>query len=224
MNDIRYYINLLDEARSHPELNPKISTYNVIRKYSSSSNANQLYLHFNNIEKVGINLKSSNTFGPFGVYAFPISHFSQSSEKSFNYQIKMNRSRARYLNILQIRPDANVLNLTNLTNEVLEQVYNQVKRIHKKVTHSSNKHYLPLTNNVKHDWRILVSLIGGISSTRDISWQGAFNIVLRQVGYDALYDSSQLLNDNPNQIVFLHTKAFDIVETIPVRLSQNGIV
>lgn len=216
MQDLRHYITIIDEARSHADLNVKPLTYDIIQKYAASPTADQLYLHFNSIEKVGVNLQSKNTYGPYGVYAFPLSYFDQITDVDFNRLVKLNAP--SFANILRSNSKINVLNISNISTEEFENLFNQVKKIHKKVTNSSNKHYSPLTNNIKSDWSIITKMIFDISRKKNIKMQSTWNSVLRNLGYDALYDRSSILNDNPNQIVFLHSNSFKVLETIPIRI------
>ncbi len=56
------------EARSHPELNPKISGYEALKPYANDPD---IYISYTSIDKIGINPKSSyNT--PFGIYTYPL--------------------------------------------------------------------------------------------------------------------------------------------------------
>jgi hypothetical protein len=63
-------------------------------------------------------------------------------------------------------------------------------------------------------------IIARISRVRGRPTQAIWNTVFRQQGYDAIKDNTGLLNDNPNQIVFLHGRAFDVVKTMPIRLGS----
>jgi hypothetical protein len=56
------------EARKNPELNPKISTYEALKKYKNDPD---IYISFTEIQKIGINPNSSYD-SPLGIYTYPL--------------------------------------------------------------------------------------------------------------------------------------------------------
>lgn len=71
MSNIRHFINIV-EGRRNPNLNVKKTTASLFAEYEKKYGPNGVYVHYNKIEKVGINTRSTNLVGPVGVYAFPI--------------------------------------------------------------------------------------------------------------------------------------------------------
>ena len=209
-------IHEIFEVRSHPELNVKVNSFEEIKNYIEQHPSSRLYLHFNTIEKVGIHLQSKNTYGPFGIYAMPMYYVIDNGESRFNRIVNINKP--IYVNILQENPGIKILNLNIIDNNFIQLFFNKINSLSKK---KSRVDPSELTGEVSKDWRLIQSIIGRKASRSGTSSQALWNIILRSMGYDALYDSSSLLNDNPNQIVFLHSKAFTLVKTIPIRLNKS---
>ncbi len=57
------------EKRSHADQNPKISVVDALDKYKDDPD---VYVHFSEIEKLGMNPQVSNQESPLGVYVYPL--------------------------------------------------------------------------------------------------------------------------------------------------------
>lgn len=214
--NITMLIQELFEARSHPELNPKTPTYELLEPYFSGD----YYLHFNNVEKVGVNLQSRNTFGPFGVYAFPADHF-QGQESGFDSLVQ--RGRLKLVHVLAPRPGIRVLDLGRLDSAAMDGFKSAVKSVLPRGLRRDpgiQQQLADTESNLRSQWQQAALVIARISRVRGRPTQAIWNSVFRQQGYDAIKDNTALLNDNPNQTVFLHGRAFDVVKTMPIRLGS----
>jgi hypothetical protein len=209
MHDLRHLINIVNEARSHPELNPKHLTIDVINQLKQRPDADQLYVHFNNIEKVGLHLNSNNTFGPTGIYAFPLGFVdSRILEMS-----KMHNT--KYMNVLKASSSLKLLNLNKVDQSFIQQFYDLVARAYKKALKSKTKDMM--SGSIRNDWSTIAYMIADIARKRKKPPQHLWNVFLRQLGYDAVYDSSRLMNDNPNQMIFLVPGTYQVVLTEVIR-------
>ena len=204
MNNLKYYINLINEARSHPDLNIKSPAIATLEKYKNQPG---LYVHFNDIEKIGVNLQSKNTFGPYGVYAFPLDYAIQNYERIIASGIKTRK----YMTILKAKSGINILDLGKIKRATLENIKNLVNTFSRKIKAQE------LTGNNRRDFHNIQITISSIARRIGRSFQSLSNSIFRKLGYDAIYDNNRMLNDNPNQIVFLKSNTFDILETVPFR-------
>lgn len=209
------YCEFIVEARTNPEKNIKVPTEQIFKKYLDINSNNNIYVHFNKIEKVGVNLNSNNTFGPVGVYAMPLR-----MAISFGlYHSKIERS--KYANILKLNSTAKVLNLDTVDIPVMQSLVNLAVRFHKKKLKYKTEYYnsLQIPGTIKQCWDLIQSLLYDYCNRR--GWRKKLmhmlNIFFRNAGYDTIIDSNNIINDNPRQIVFLTSQPFSIVETIPIR-------
>ncbi len=218
MHDLRTFINIV-EARSHPDINPKPLTSDVFQKYQSQYGPNGVYVHFNSIEKVGINTRSQNTYGPMGIYAMPI-------EIASTYgltQTKMMKD-VKYANIILPKTSINVLNLNTINIAEMQKLVQSVLAFHKRKLKAKSNFYssIQLPQDIKECWRLVVKLLYEYASRRQKPLMHILNSFFRKIGYDAILDSNRVINDNPNQIVFLSSNAFTVLETIPLRFSGRS--
>jgi hypothetical protein len=206
------------EARSHPELNPKTPTFDLLDRYMN----NHHHLHFNSMDKVGVNLQSKNTHGPFGVYAFPITFF-KDNESMFNRLV--NLEKPRQVNVLKARSSINTLDLSQLEVDTMSRIKSAVKSLVPRGLRKDSEiqdFFADIVSDPRRQWGIMTRIIARIARVRGQPTQAIWNSLFRRQGYDAIRDNTMLLNDNPNQTVFLHSRAFDIVETIPLRLRSKS--
>lgn len=94
------YITVEIEAkRSHPELNPKISTYDQILKYYKLDKKSALpkyFISFTDIPKIGINPKSE-FHTPAGIYTYPIRYVIKNDKLDVPFAGKR-----KYIHILEL--------------------------------------------------------------------------------------------------------------------------
>jgi hypothetical protein len=62
----------IDEKRANPQSNVKQSAYEQVRKYLNEPDT---FIHFSQIQKIGVNPGQSYKTTPFGVYGYPIQDF-----------------------------------------------------------------------------------------------------------------------------------------------------
>ena len=202
------------EARRNPEQNPKPSTWQELEPYWGKD----LYLHFNRIEKVGVNLQSTNTWGPWGVYTFPIG-FMEKNPKMFQWAAEF--VRGGFLHILEPKPGIRVLDLAQITEGDIEALEAELEKItgkpQDKAQGSPRQQWRDLMQAVSRQWRPRTG--GARLAGRP---QTLLNKILRRAGWDAVLDEHQLLNDNPNQQVFLHGSAYALIKTIPLRRDRSS--
>lgn len=210
-------INLI-EIRSHPEQNPKLLTIDILQKYLNQYGDNKLYVHFGNIEKVGINLQSKNMFGPHGVYAFPLKNAIPVLDS-----IKTKTENAKYANILEPTSSAHILNLDTVDVNTMQKILQNAIAFHRKNTKDKPNRYSHFNSvtTVKQIYRSIESLLENYVNRRPSKKLSYLeNVFFRSQGYDAIFDTQRIINDNPNQIVFLTPKAFKVIETIPLRFKR----
>jgi hypothetical protein len=66
---MKTFKQFIKEARSNPDLNPKVSAYEYLKPYADD---NSVYISFTDIEKLGVNPKSKFST-PIGIYFYPLS-------------------------------------------------------------------------------------------------------------------------------------------------------
>lgn len=207
-------IHQLFEARRNPALNPKLSTFQLLEPYLSAD----YFIHFNSIEKVGIRPRGSNTYGPNGVYAFPADYF-HGQPAEFDHIVKLNRP--TLVHVLKLTVHSRVWDLSKLTAADINRFRSAVKTVLS--THiNSNPSILQRINNssgsLNDQWQRLVRLIiEHRRNERNPGWKFQLNTLFRELGWNAILDSTRSINDNPYQIIFLDPKSFDVVKTFPIR-------
>ena len=94
---------VISEARKNPDMNPKISAYDALRKYKDDSD---IYITFTEINKVGIfPMSGFNT--PNGIYTYPLQQIWK------EYRIDQKRSISQAVPFAGDRPHIQVLRLKN---------------------------------------------------------------------------------------------------------------
>jgi hypothetical protein len=212
MNTMRHYINII-EGRSNPELNIKPTTANVFDVYLKKYGSNGIYVHFNKIEKVGIKYGSNNTFGPMGIYAMPI-------HMATDYGLRnAAMMKAQYANIILAKPGISILNLDTVDISTMQGLALDALKFHKKKAASKEIDYKStiVPNDIKGCWQSIQNLLYNISRRRGKKLPLLLTVFFRKVGFDAIIDNNQIINDNPGQIVFITPGSYDVVETIPLR-------
>jgi hypothetical protein len=215
MNDLRHYINII-ETRSHPELNPKPITVDILKQYIKKYGKNKLFVHFNDIEKVGINFNPKSTYGPIGIYAYPI-------EKSLEIVFyAVHDAKWKYANVLLPKKDINILNLDTVSEDKVRHIFDATFNLVKK-NNVNLANELPMwyTSNRQENFLIILHMCAAIAKAKgNTNRESIYNIILRSLGYDAVFDTSRILNSNPHQIIFLTPTSFEVIETIPLRLTS----
>ena len=212
MNTMRHYINIV-EGRSNPELNVKPTTADLFDVYLKKYGSNGIYVHFNKIEKVGINYNSNNTFGPMGVYAMPI-------HMATDYGLRNAKlMKSQYANIISANPGISILNLDTVDISTMQGLARDALKFHKKKAASKEIDYKStvVPNDIRGCWQSIQNLLHNISRRRGKKLSLLMTVFFRKVGFDAIIDNNQIINDNPGQIVFITPGSYDVVETIPLR-------
>lgn len=200
------------ESRRNPDVNVKSPTSKILSGYIQKYGHNGVFVHFNNIEKVGINFKSQNTFGPIGVYAMPVGI-------SIDYGMKQAKlNGAKYANIL-LPTYKNLLDFNTIDISVMQHLVSKALAFHKKKLKNNSEFYktFEIKNSNKECWTQIERLLYDYTRRRGKLLKNIENIFLRNNGFDAVYDNQSVINDNPDQIIFLAPGTFKVEETIPVR-------
>ena len=100
--------DIISELRSNPELNPKISVLDALKKYKDDDS---YFITFTTIEKVGLNPRSPFST-PVGLYAYKLKDVYEELE-SKNYLFGVDR---QFVNVVKLTTDR-VLDLENYNNK-----------------------------------------------------------------------------------------------------------
>lgn len=212
---------LICEKRSHPEQNPRETTAELIARFAQQDNGLGLYVHFGSIEKVGINPRSQNIYGPIGVYAIPLL-WANDHQNYWRSQVDMTTS--KYVNIIQLKPSARVLDLSTIYPTTMKDMLEKTIRWHKKKTGTRSDYYqhMRLHNSVANLYRDIEQLVTDYAKRRKKTPMYQLNHWFRTLGYDAvLDDGNQIINDNPSQIVFLTPSSYHVIYRAPVTLNKG---
>lgn len=207
-------IGRLNEIRSNPERNPKRSTSDVFNDYLHRYGEGKVYVHFGKLEKVGINPQSSNMFGPHGVYGYPLENAATVLKDPYLPK------RAVYANVIVPTPGARILDLDKVPVQRMKELLSAAVTFHrKKIKDKTNAYerYLD-ASDTRSAYEGIKRLLSDYSRRRGRRLSLVENAFFRSQGYDAIRDTGRIMNDNPNQIVFLVPSAYKVIERIPLRL------
>lgn len=213
----------LNGARRNPDKNPKTSLISVLEEYSKKPDSENYFVTFTEIEKVGVNPKS--TFStPLGVYSYPISYAYKLISQGREIPYAGDRP---YASILEAKKSSNPLIVDKYTSsdfskdiKKCENIYNEVKRknknFHRFLESAKTSSYRP-DKDIFVLWN-LTRLLARLSSKK----KGGDNIVLwnkilRELGYDYVVDYKGLgviHTNEPIQCVFLSKNSFNISRTV----------
>jgi hypothetical protein len=222
---MKSFLAYLSEARSHPELNPKVSAYEQIKQYSKMDD---IYITFTDIEKVGINPQSKyNT--PNGIYTYPL------KEVWKKYPIDQMKS-LKVLPFAAEKPFINVLKgrhskgfVQNLYKDYTSADYDRdIEKLGKMFIGSPNLFdyivkdvtaHAREKNAVSSFWYLTMMLAKMYQKNFDLQGMPAqaWNNLLRRLGYTGFGDKSGrgIIHPNePMQAVFLTTSEFTLLARI----------
>jgi hypothetical protein len=137
-----------------------------------------------------------------------------------------NLEKPRQVTVLKPRSGINVLDLSQLDLGTMISIKSAVKSLVPRGLRKDPEiqdFFADTGSEPRRQWQEMAQIIARISRIRGHKTQAVWNSLFRRQGYDAIRDNTGLLNDNPNQIVFLHGRAFDIIETIPIRLKPRPV-
>ena len=207
----------VNEARSNPHLNPKLTFSQLVHeRYKSALNqgvgkvagTTNLFLSFSHIEKLGINphpVDEDDT--PSGVYAYPIEYVIEEIGNNGSSIDLPYAGHFKYVNFFSLRGD--VYDVNNTPANVQQEVINNCKEILKMT--SSWEYIQPESLDFRErNWFIiLVEYSRGLASVLKTKPAVAMNKILKVSGVDALIDfgKSTIHVNEPVQAVVLNTKS-----------------
>lgn len=220
------------EARRNSSLNPKISIYDALKQRvaDSPNEADNLYVSFTAVDKLGINPQSIyNT--PIGIYAYPATYVLQRG--SYSMTALPFAGNQPYGNIFSIRDDANIIFLDEVTDWQIDEVSDILEIIFSKVSNKlknelrdildmSDYHARVKWNDDSNGhrlWAIFYHAAGlyaksvrGSVDKRNIVW----NWLNRQCGIDGYVDNGNgiIHESEPTQAVFFDSNVIIDVERI----------
>ena len=208
----------LDEKRSNPKLNQKLSAYEQVRQYLNQPDT---FIHFSQIRKLGINPGQSYKTTPFGIYGYPIKDFwnvyKMDTLKDFK---KTEMFATDYPYIIVFQWNGNGKFLSDMTQYSKEDYQHDLANLSKMYTPEQLNAALPdqrgkvekTLANVKHKLLGLGHLVGTPINT---FWGQTFLLVnkdivkwsslLRKLGYAGFCDhgTSTIHPGEPYQGIFL---------------------
>jgi hypothetical protein len=223
------------EARSNPDLNPKVSSYMVLRDYYRQ-------VSFTKIPKLGVNPQTKfNT--PLGIYAYPLREawefykanrkFGQALSKIFPYAAD-----SPYMYLFRVKPGANICEMSEFNDTDLRKAVLILKKIYEEEVdsqfdfhefYSSAKKDAKEASPIMYFWNATRWLSQWIYNTRkrteinrnisEINKPEAiiWNRILRATGYDGFNDNSAEGYIHPNerlQAVILNPAQIEIVKAV----------
>lgn len=105
------FLQFLREARRNPELNPKTSINDQIRRYAAKHHHDRVFVSFTTIDKLGIN-PSSEHKTPIGIYAYPVDYVLDRTGEGGSMDNLPFAGRTEYANLFQAR--GNLIDISNL--------------------------------------------------------------------------------------------------------------
>jgi len=227
---LKEFCNLIDEARSHPELNKKESVYEQIKKYIDSGK--EYYISFTSIDKIGINPRSRyNT--PIGIYTYPLREIYESYEntnsdwdKNTNIQVPFPpKNRWKNIYVLEKNPNGKYIDVSEYSSKdydndresLVAEFGEQVIRNCESDMHSKAKYKSP----GGYFWYVTYMLCKPYDNV-PVRW----NKILRKVlGYDGITDKDGygiIHNAEPIQAVFFTAKSFKVVDKIEYKETMSN--
>lgn len=220
---MKYSVISLLSARRNPSQNPKIPLVSILEEYSKRSDSDNYFVTFTEIEKVGVNPKSTfNT--PLGIYSYPISYAYKLISQGREIPYAGDRP---FASILEAKKSANPLVADKYTSadfskdlKKIESIYNRVKtknknfykflKSAKELSYRPDKEVFVLWNLTRLLSRLASKKKGGDNV---VLW----NKILRELGYDYVVDyrGLGLIHTNePIQCVFLSKNSFNTSRTV----------
>jgi len=238
----------IDEIRSNPDKNPKLSIIDVLEKYSTSDD---VYVTFTELNKLGINPRSDFSDTPMGIYAYPVKQIwdkyiaPKKDDLTDLSKVIPYAAWRPYATIFRCRSQPGMISsLSSYTNNDLEADVDKLKPIMKAIDHRMGDamvdEYYRKSNTQSDNttafgglWYITNHLAGHAAS-RNPAQEGRYtsnyfsivwNAIFRQMGYVGFSDTEGLgiiHKNEPVQALFLSTKPLEIIGTFDNRTYRNA--
>lgn len=209
--------DIIFELRRNPELNPKISALDALKKYKDDDS---YFITFTTIEKVGLNPRSPFST-PVGLYAYKLKDVYDELE-SKNYLFGVDRP---FVNVIQLTT-SRVLDLENYSNKSTD--LQKLRKIYESENGKSfddvlkefedNNHLLyPVNTDGKYVYGLMNFISQKIEGRTGPVKKSMvyFNQLIRKMGYDVVIDRTGTVHLlQPSQAVFLVPSAYKFVEKI----------
>lgn len=179
-----------------------------LEKYLASlPSLDGIYLHYTNMDKIGINPKSDWYETPRGIYAYS-AVYNDEGEVHVDWKPGHQRN-TNYVFVLKLKPDARILNFKTYT---LEQFKKDLETLGKEWNEDYND----------YSQKNIAQVIYRLADGRDLNTKskGGNNkrseVFYRILGYDGLKDPgySIIHKNEPAQTVFFHRGAFDVLKQL----------
>lgn len=178
-------IHEITEARKNPKQNPKVPINDVIDNRVEKDGADNLFISFTSIDKLGINPNSSYET-PLGIYAYPISYVINTTNTTDNMNNLPFAGEEPYANIFSAT--GNIVDLDDITDSNLAEYY-------KRLTHSYIK--IKGISPGSSEWKTTVDMIEHVI---DEAPQGAkFNTPPGRFWYVARELATKLYSTKPTK-------------------------
>ncbi len=233
------------EARSHPELNPKISAYKALEPYKNNPD---IYISFTEIKKIGIKpLSEYNT--PNGVYTYPLKEFWKkygvdkyksiskaapfAGDRPYIFILKSKNKpifiEDMYKNYTSKDFDRDMKKIKDMyyeyakkSNDIMEKDVPELFRADMNLAINSAKDKNPVMSFWNFTKRISenITTLNRSKFLSSTSETQAWNNLLRRLGYTGFGDKSgrgYIHPSEPTQAVFLSRDAFDVIDMIENR-------
>jgi hypothetical protein len=204
----------LDEKRSHPDKNPKISLYDKLKPYSKNPN---IFISLTEIDKIGIN-PQTQWKTPMGIYVYPLKEIWKQLKPDDKFLNLPFAEKAPYIWIVKNKCKNAITDISKTYSE--SQLKKDIKILEKKSKWSAQDienalgYISPkISNPGVLLWEMLNNLTLGEGSKKALEWNKAF----RLLGYCAVFDksgSSTIHPNEPMQGVFFQKNAFTVIDKL----------
>jgi hypothetical protein len=221
---MKNFLSYIDERRSNPELNPKLSAFEQLRPFA---NQDDIYITFTALEKVGVNPRSIyNT--PIGVYTYPL------KEVWKEYKIEDAKGIRLKLPFVSHQPYIHVLKgkhsksfIKDIDRDYSLSDFNRdvavLKEINEEMTNEILRYVEPASSSGAYGIAFWL-MTKQASSTfrqefkfRDNNPAVAWTALFRKMGYTGMADKSGkgiIFSSEPIQAVFLVPSEYTVLKTI----------
>jgi len=217
----------LYEARKNPEMNPKISAYDALKKYENDPN---IFIHFSKVNKLGINPKTES-YMPKGIFAYPYKEFvnykkvkntlkdTEDFRELSSLAQELYFTKLEYIFILKAKTapvDMNKYSKADLSKDLkklLKMFPDYTEKIKKHLANINDDLYFKYNvNNKKHPGSQFWYLVKYICEVKNFSLNG----LLRNLGYHGLMDNGYgiFASKEKFQTVFLSKADVSVVKVI----------
>lgn len=226
----------LTEARRNPEQNPKESPIDFLIRYADDTDT---YVHFSNIHKVGINVKTakgSSHDTPAGVYCYHLNTYKDILQQAKDRDVSFGMVFPYVVgyNMFVLRgsePHSNTLQ--SYTQSDLDRDIEKLKEMYEpefidsmyKIAHT-NENFVNAP--IGYLYAITKAIaIGGTSELSHSQYPDAslWNTLLRKLGIEALHDTGYgfIHNFEQSQSLFLSRKAYTVIDHFKTDRKQSTV-